>query len=234
MQQLGIFTVGQFVNQSERFIFQHFTKPHQEIWFELQGHALYEVQPEEKSSYFSISKTKTFTPATADKEYVFGQLVKNLESACIKARRHHLAPRRLIVMLRTQEFRHSGREAKLSRASNLPVDIIEVARELFDHMYVLGERYRWSGVVLADLLPDTTTQVTLFEPPLRWERMRRLYEAVDSLASRYGKHTVHLAASQQVHQKPAHQGGRAQLPERQQKNILGETKRQRIGLPFLD
>ncbi len=233
LRQLGIYTVGQFRRQPENFIFQHFTKPHQEIWLELNGLKVYDVVAEEKSSYYSISKTRTFTPPSSDKAYVFSQLVKNLENACIKARRYGLLAQKLVVLLRSQDFNQYGLEAKLSRASNYPEEMIDLMSQIFEKLIITGKSYRLTGLVLAGLTPDQSVQTSLFESPLRLEKLQRVYEAVDSLSTKYGKHTVHLAAGHQAQLKPRHQGGRGNVPLRQQQKILGETKRQRLNIPLL-
>ena len=233
LHNLGIWTVGQLREKSEDFITRNFTKPHQEIWLELQGLQVYDVSQEEKSSYYSISKTRTFTPASADREFVFAQLVKNLENACIKARRYNLVARKLYILLRTQEFKHVGLEAKLSRPTHYPEDIIELARKLFDTMFTPGTRYRLTGVVLGELLSGVSVQTSLFEPPVRLDRMKKLYSAIDHLAEKYGKHSVYLAAGHKAYTTKTHQGGRGGESERQQQRLKGETKRQHLNLPML-
>ena len=62
-------------------------------------------------------------------------------------------------------------------------------------MYKRYEIYRATGIVLMDLVQDTRIQYSLFEDPLRAEKIRELYEAVDALSGKYGKHTLHLGAS---------------------------------------
>jgi len=42
-----------------------------------------------------MEKIWSIGPATTDADYLFAQLLRNLESACLKARRYKLAPRRL-------------------------------------------------------------------------------------------------------------------------------------------
>ncbi len=233
LKKFGIRTAYDFKKQTERFIFTNFTKPHQEIWLELNGHSVYEVVPEDKSTYYSISKTRTFTPATSEKSYVFAQLVKNLENACIKARRHNLAAKELVILLRDNSFRHYGLKAKLNRSSNHPNEIIDLAESLFDKLFISNVRYRQTGVVLADLMPNDSIQTSLFEDPLRLSKLERVYQAVDNLSEKYGKHTVRLAASQLAHSKPLHQGGRSTQPLRQGLGLKGENKRQRLAIPML-
>jgi hypothetical protein len=45
---------------------------------------------------------------------VYAQLVKNLENACVKARRYKLAAQRVLIFLRTQDFRDGLNIAKVS------------------------------------------------------------------------------------------------------------------------
>ncbi len=72
---------------------------------------------EKKDSYRSISKARTFTPPSDDKEFIYAQLSKNLENACIKARRYGLLARRIIIFLRTQDFRDEAIELRLTGPS---------------------------------------------------------------------------------------------------------------------
>jgi DNA polymerase IV len=55
-----------------------------------------------KDSYQSISKVKTFTPPPGDETFIFAYPFKNLENACIKARRHGLAASNLVLFLKTR------------------------------------------------------------------------------------------------------------------------------------
>ena len=50
-----------------------------------------------------------------DRAFVFAQLAKNIENACIKARKYKLAAQRVLIFLRTQQFRDFGSEIDLSR-----------------------------------------------------------------------------------------------------------------------
>lgn len=199
MYQLGIFTAYQFANKSIGFIETHFTKPHQEIWRELNGDAIYRLQTEEKQRYVSISKSRTFTPQCNNKEFVFSQFVKNLENACIKARTYKLAAKKLVVMIKTQDFEISAVDVCLSRASAYPTDMIKLARTLFDQLYKPGVTYRSTGVILGNLIEDNAIQATLFEEPLALTKMKQVYATVDILSKKFGKHTVHLGSSQTAH-----------------------------------
>ena len=125
LEKMGIRTALEFIRLPEKTVRQRFTKPGVEIWQELRGESVYPVTTEEKSVYASISKTKTFAPPTVDREYLFAHLLRNLESACIKARRYNLAPWRIAVFLKKQNFDTTGCEAKLNRPSAHPLELAE-------------------------------------------------------------------------------------------------------------
>ena len=198
-RQFGLRTALDFARQSEAEVAARFTKPHREIWEELNGHSVHPVETAEKSSYASISKTRTFTPPSTDPAFVFAQLLKNLENACIKARRHGLAARRLVIYLVAQDFRSAGIEADLTRPTAFPLEMTALLRRLFDGAYRPRTPYRATGVILAELVPAGREQLDLFEPPVRIEKMTRLYRAIDELAAKLGKHCVHAAGSAAAH-----------------------------------
>ena len=230
---LGIHTALDLAQKPIEYIKKHFTKPHVELWHELNGQAVYEIATQEKSSYATISKTKTFTPPSRDADYVFAQLLKNLENACIKARRHGLAASGMIIFLKKQDFSGGGAEAKLTRASAFPHDMSQAARELFAKIFLPNTPYRATGVVLTGLVSAATTQQSLFEPPVRLAKLERMYTAIDQLSARWGKHCVHLVGSSAAHKTPQHVLERGDVPQRKQTRIKGETKRKHLALPML-
>ncbi|OGH70103.1 MAG: DNA polymerase IV [Candidatus Magasanikbacteria bacterium RIFCSPHIGHO2_02_FULL_51_14] len=233
MRQLGIKTVLEFVKKPFEYVEEHFTKPHQEIWRELNGESVYPVTTEEKTSYASISKTKTFTPPSTEKEFVCSQLVKNLENACIKARRYDLVANRLCIFLKQQDFASFGLEAELSRASAYPNDLLNVVRGMFADLFQEKTLYRSTGVVLCDLQENTNIQTSLFESPVLLNRLKRVYDAVDKVSERFGKHTVHLGASLKANAFGQHLGERGDKPARQVVRLKGERGRQRLRVPML-
>jgi DNA polymerase-4/DNA polymerase V len=231
LEKMGIRTALEFARLPEKTVRERFTKPGVETWRELRGEAVYPVLPEEKSAYASISKMKTFAPPTANREYLFAHLLRNLESACIKARRYALAPRKIIPILKKNNFDTAGCEAKLTRPSVYPLELSQLLQGLFDQLYDGKEIYRATGIILIDLVPDTPVQYSLFEDPVKAEKIRQLYEAADTLGGKYGKHTLHLGGS---HPIEVFGKGRRGVPTvREQTRMYGETKRKHLGLPIL-
>jgi len=229
--KLGVRTALEFAKLPERVVLKRFTKPGQEIWRELRGESVYPVSPEEKSVYASISKTKTFAPATNNPDYLFAQLLRNVESACLKARRYSLAPRKIVLFLKKNDFSFRGEEAKLIRPSAHPLEIAGLLRGIFDRIYGGKEIYRATGTVLLDLVPDKNTQYSLFESPMKAEKIRRLYRAADILGGKFGKHTLHLGGSHLI--EVLGKGRRGEPTVRDQTRFPGERGRKHLGLPII-
>jgi DNA polymerase-4/DNA polymerase V len=229
----GITTALQFAQQDEGFITKYLSKPYQEIWHELNGRSVYPVTTESKSAYQSISKAKTFTPPSTDETFVFAQLSKNLENACIKARRYHLAANRVVLFLRQQDYRSAGAELKLSRPTAFPAELYTLLREGFRDLYRPNTPYRQTGVVLSGLVAENTIQYGLFEDTTKIEKMAKVYESIDELSRKFGKHAVQHGASLPTKQQAQHEGERGDVPVRRGDLFKGENKRQRLGLPML-
>jgi DNA polymerase-4/DNA polymerase V len=221
----------EFARLPEKTVRNKFTKPGVEIWQELRGVSVYPVTPEEKSSYASISKTKTFAPPTSNAEYLFAHLMRNMESACIKARRYSLAPNKIVIFLKKNDFNTAGSEAKLSRPCAFPLEFTGVIHNLFDSCYCPKDIYRATGVVLLNLEPDTNIQYSLFDNPLQAEKIRDLYNVADELGRKFGKHTLHLGSSHPIDKSG--KGRRGTPTVREQTQLKGETRRRHLGLPLL-
>jgi DNA polymerase-4 len=226
-------TALEFAKQDEAFVIKFLSKPYREIWNELNGRSVYPVTTEIKDSYQSISKAKTFTPASMDESFVFAQLSKNLENACIKARRYRLAATRVVIFLRLQDFTSAGIELKLSRPTAYPVELFGLLREGYQHLYKPNTLYRQTGVILTGLIPENNIQFNLFDDTTKIEKMARVYSVVDEISEKYGKHTIQHAASLPTKLQAQHEGDRGDVPVRRDALFKGENKRQRLGLPML-
>jgi len=231
LRKFGLRTAYDFVMMPEKKASRLLNKPGREIWNELRGNSIWEVSPEEKTTYATILKSKTFTPATSDKAFVYAKLVRNVESAFIKARRYHLRARAIGLVLRHQDFRHDGLEAKLNRPTASSLEALPLIRALFEKVFMPGSEYRATMIVLGGLESDRSEQYELFEDRLKIENVRRLTSAVDDINRRYGKHSVSTGSALYLSSKPPCK--RDARPARQSALFKGESKRQRVRIPRL-
>ncbi|MHB1390399.1 MAG: DNA polymerase Y family protein [Thermoleophilia bacterium] len=232
LNKLGIRTALQFARREEEWVQERFSKPFHQTWRELNGYAAIGLDTGEKDTYASIQKVKTFTPASSDPAFVFAQLSKNVENATMKARRYHLAARRAASFLKTQDYRGEGAEVRFSQATAFPHEIIRAMEPAFRRLFDPKVRYRSTGVVLFKLTEDTITQPDLFGVTARIERIAKVYEAVDGIRLKYGKHTLFLGSSFHAHRFAQHLGDRGDIPIRRGDLFKGETSRQRLNIPM--
>ena len=229
LEKLGLRTAYDFVIRPEKWADRLLGKVGRELWNELRGNAVYQVKTGEPAPQASIIKSKTFTPPSTDRDFVYAKLVRNLESALMKARRHKLKPRLLGVVLRQQNFTHDGLEATLSRPSASTLELLPLLRDMFDAIYREGCEYRATLVALARLEDDRSEQYELFEDRVRIENQRRISQAVDALNGKYGKHTVRSAATLFLADKET--SDRDDLPARRSEMLRGESSRRRLKIP---
>jgi DNA polymerase-4 len=233
LHKKGIHTAFEFASRDKEWVRAYFSKPFQEIHAELNGSFVYPLTLGEKHDYASISKTRTFTPPSTDREFVFSQLSKNIENACIKLRRHHLFTRRFAFFLKTQEFRYRGLEVKLSQAISAPQEIIHSVRDKFSEVYRSNMQYRATGIVLMDLDHENASTIDLFGNTDRIEKTQAVLSAIDAVDAKFGKHTVFLGSSFKAVKEPSHRGERGENSERRKHLFKGETDRKRMRIPIM-
>ncbi len=189
----GIKTALDFVRRPLYFVEGVLGKVGVELWQELRGDAMYAVDATPKQSYASIQRTRTFTPPSSDRNYIFAQLIQNLEGALAKARRFHLATDSFSAYTKQQDFRISAIDLKLSHPSCSPLDMAGILRQEFDQIFRPGHFYRATGIVLNRLTPATGMQFSLFEDPMRLLKTEAAAHAVDNITHHYGRGSIFIA-----------------------------------------
>src|SRR3989344_4163829 len=233
LNKYGIRTALDFARKDESWVEATVTKPTREVWDELNGAVMNELDVEGRETYQSISKTKTFTPPSSDADFIYAQLSKNVENACIKARRWNLAAPEVFFFLKTQDFRYHGDEIKLPHSSSVPQDILKEVARFFPLVCKKGVQYRATGVTLLKLADDAHTQLDLFGSVVQSQGYKRVFESVDALSAKYGKHAIFLGSSFQAMVHSAHRNERGDAPSRTKNLFKGETKRRRLAIPLL-
>lgn len=194
LQKYGLKTASDLAAKSEQFINQILSKPGREIWQELQGEYIFKIDPTPKESYQSISKIRTFVPTT-NKEFLWGQMIANLEKVCAKARFFKLTSQKISLYLKGQDFKMYGAEIKLSHQSNYPLEMTKLIAAGFEKIYVPQKLYRATCVVLCDLQLASPKQFTLFDNVLKTEKIKAVFTTIDELTQKYGSGTINIGST---------------------------------------
>ena len=100
-----------------------------------------------------------------------------------------------------------------------------------------GEIWHIDKTIGGKRLCESTGETELEQAELylamRIERYRRVYQAIDDLRRRYGKHAVFLGSSFSAHCFAQHVGERGDAPKRKGLLFKGETLRKRLGIPMV-
>ena len=195
LSKLGVFTALDFASKNSDWIdHNHISKPYRETWLELQGYFQKKLSLEPDIPK-SIIRSRTFSPPSSDREFVFSQLSKNIESATAKARSHGLRTGSFYFYLKTQDFRYKGKDIALMVPSSSPTDIISIVKKYFCEVWRSGVVYRASGISLRGFISNKETTHDLFGESVKSENNAVVFLCLDKLSAKYGEHTVFMGSS---------------------------------------
>ena len=232
LRKYGLHTAYDFVLRDEKWIRKMLHKPGWEIWQELRGNAVKKLELDLSPPKTTIMKGKTFSAPSTDKEYIYAKLIRNIESAFIKLRRHQLRCRELSVYLRRKDYDQRGCSTTFTGGVSNAMEITPAVRMMFDRLWSAGGEYRSTTAVLSRLEDDRQRQFELFEDRARIEYMQEAGRVVDRINRRYGKHRIFLATGLAL--KNIETNDRDEPCWRKLNLFEGETGRRRIRIPRLD
>lgn len=194
-QKRGIKTAKDLVDKNLDWVKENLSKPYQIIWHELRGVSISKIDPEPKTDYKSVQKTRTFHPATNNKDFLLSELSKHTEEACRKVRYYDLVARGLSFFIKTKDFKYKSFETTLPVATNSPEPIVDLIQKYFSKVYDPKYLYRTAGLTLHGLIPKSYSQADLFEASKDADRLETIHQKIDELEEKYGKGIVHLAST---------------------------------------
>jgi DNA polymerase-4/DNA polymerase V len=236
--KLGIVTALDLADKSfDWFAAQHLHKHHRALWYELNGILVHELNThefaDEQDIQASIIKTRTFSPPSQSKSFLYSQLAKNIERACEKARGSGARSRAVTIMLKTQSFLYGRTEVDLPVATADPRDILRVIKPYFEKLYRPNTDYRATGITLRSLVLESSFTHDLFGEAGKTNRNLAVLNSIDELNHRYGTQTVYMGASMQaINYRERNRASKA-AANKQKVLISSEYKRKSIDIPFL-
>ena len=198
LRKHGVNTAQDFVDKKLEWIEFNLSKPYKVIWEELNGNSILEVDPNPKTTYSSMQKTRSFGFFTNDEKFLFSQLSKHVEDACAKARYYKLIPKRFSFFLKTKEFQYLSCSLQISSPTNTPETLMTLVKDNFKKVYRKGILYRTAGVTISELSPESTVQTDLFGNTARAHKFELVHKQIDVLKDKYGRRVVYLASTHQA------------------------------------
>lgn len=186
LKKFGVNTALDFALKPEEFINKHLTKPFFEIWKELRGEKIYDLNTDGKTSYRGISDTATFKPPTNNKDKLWAKLIFHVEEAFQKARRYNYSVGKINLFLKTQQFSFHSTEVKLQEKIAYPYLIRKELKEAFEKIYKKNVPYRTTGCHISDFEENASVQPSLFSDRKYEEKIKKIYPLYESRKIDFG------------------------------------------------
>lgn len=207
LNKMKIFTALDFVEKDEDFVRSYLTKPFLEIWKELRGEMVYELNPYGKESTKSVTRSQTFSPPTKNKDLLYSRLMAHVEDAFTRARKLNYQVGKLAIFLKTQQFRYLIHELKIIPQISYPMMIRDKIESAFEQIYNNQLIYRTTGCTIFDLSEISTTQPGLFSDKSREEKIKKIYPLFEQKKVNFG-----LSLFDKERLKPVEKEKRLQIP----------------------
>lgn len=148
-----------------------------------------------------IACTRSFGHTVTELDDLLEAISEFTTRAAQKLRRQRNHAGQLMAFIRTSPFRDKDAQYSAYRTLPLPAPssdtghLCEVACAIVRHIYRPGHNYAKAGVMLLELQPDTTEQLSL---TLGYEELKPrtlLMTTLDEINKRFGRDTLHLAST---------------------------------------
>lgn len=148
-----------------------------------------------------IACTRSFGQPVTELSDLIEAITEFTSRAAEKLRRQNSQAGQLMAFIRTSPFRKKDRQhsayrtIQLTAPSSDSAHLSEIACAIVRHIYRPGHKYAKAGVMLMDLQPNTSEQLSLLLGSNEPETRTRLMQALDSINQRHGRGTLHLASA---------------------------------------
>ncbi len=181
----GITTALDFVSLNEEKIISMLSKPFLEIWHELRGEQIYALNPHSKTTYKSITRSRTFVK-TQDEHFLWAQILHHVENAFEAARRLNYHVGRMTIFLKTQHFRYQQIEIRFNQRIQYPFSARQQLRNAFKKIYHKNTVYRTAGCTIFDLSDESFIQTSLFNEQVKEDQARKIYPLFEQKKVHFG------------------------------------------------
>ncbi|RDV11901.1 Y-family DNA polymerase [Pontibacter diazotrophicus] len=190
----GVTTAWQLRNVSDAFAKKHLTVMGLRTVKELRGMACIDLEmiPASKQN---ICTSRSFGTPLTELEEIKGALATHTVRCATKLRAQSSCAGVLTVFLETSRFNDpnqiyfNSRTVKLDCPTASEVELLRCAMDALRNIYREGYRYKKTGIILQDIVPDNQVQLNLLSSP-NIDRDMKLMNTLDSLRDRFGHKSV--------------------------------------------
>ncbi len=154
---------------------------------------------DEREEAKGYSNSTTMAHDVTDREEASRMLMALADSVASRMRTDQKKASCIAVTIRTNDFKDSSHQRKLTVSTDVTTEIFEISLSLFDELWDKRTPIRLLGVSLTNLSGEEEAQLSLFDGEDR-EKARQLDRIVDSIRSQFGFDTIKRGSACDVDQ----------------------------------
>ena len=171
----------------------------------------------------SICTSRSFAETLSDEESMRSTVASFASMCAFKLRKQSTVANIVSVFVMTNRFDEKSPQYSNIGTVTMPVsasnqiEIVLAAQKALKSIFIPGIKYKKAGVVVSGITPDRAVQQALFDTNVvRREKMDKVSSVVDSINSRGGMDTIHLASQELLARKESR-------PEDSQKQVANKN-----------
>lgn len=196
LSNYGITTAYKLKNTTDAWIKKHCSVVMLRTVKELRGEpcADLELGPAAKQN---ICTSRGFGKPVEDFQTILEATTSYAAKCAFKLRKQSSCAKELLVFLQTNKYADSPhyyntQKIVLPTATNSDLELIRYTKIALENIYLSGYKYKKTGVIVMNIIPDTNRQLNLLDTTDH-AKEQTLMQFMDGLTAKFGKDTVKVA-----------------------------------------
>lgn len=196
LKALKVNTAYDFTQLNDLYVKKQMTVVGLRLKRDLMGEKNLDIEEEKVKQ--NIATTRSFERDYTELEDLKERVASFAVVCAEKLRRQNSCCKAVMVFIHTNGFRNELPQysknivIKLQFPTNSSIEITNFAHKALEKIFRDGYHYKKAGVIVLDLVPDNPRQIALFENSN--PNHVNIMKAMDTINSKYGQHTLKLAA----------------------------------------
>ena len=196
LKKHGIDTALKLTEKDDAWIKKKLTIVGLRMVYELRGKGCINLEtdiPPKKT----ICSSRSFGKLITEKDELMQALSQYASRAAQKLREQRCSASALTVFIATNPFKDgpqysNSATAVFNTAENYSPAFIKAAGSLLNRIYKPGYKYKKAGIILADIIRDSSKQYDLFSDYEKIEKRENISRVMDSINARYGRNAINI------------------------------------------
>lgn len=199
LRQNKIETALQLRDAPDKFIDHYMTSVGHKTVLELRGYACIELD-EVPAAKKSIVNSRSFGKQVSELAELREAVSNYITRAAEKLRKQKSVAGYLMVFLSTNRFKEGPQYNNSLSTTLFPPtaytpELIRIALQLLDELYLPGFEYKKAGVMFADIVSENDVPLSFMEVNYLDDKHKQLMDTIDKLNRKFGQDTLFYASS---------------------------------------